>query len=91
MRIIVAYDIREDRRRTRVAKLLEGVLTRVQLSVFEGEVPEDRLQYAVQVASRQIEDETDSIRVYRLCASCAGRVDVYGRTVEVEPSDVRIL
>lgn len=91
MRYVVSYDITEDRSRTKVAKLMEGVLTRVQYSVFEGEVPEPRLAEAVDRALEHIDPETDSIRVYRMCASCAARIDCYGREVEVGCGDVTIL
>ena len=91
MRFLVSYDISEDRVRNKVADLLERVLFRVQFSVFEGEAPEDRLQNTVRVAALMIDPEKDSIRVYRLCASCAARVDSHGREIKTEPEDVRIL
>ncbi len=91
MRVVVAYDISNDRSRKKVADILGGVLTRVQYSVFEGEAPENVLAGAVRRALRFIEPETDSLRVYRLCADCARRVDAYGRGPNVCSEPVRIL
>ena len=91
MRVVVTYDVSEDRVRTKVAELMQGMLTRVQYSVFEGEVPEERLRTTIRLAAGQIDGETDSIRVYRLCASCLSKVDVHGRSIEVVPKDVRVL
>jgi CRISPR-associated protein Cas2 len=91
MRFVVSYDISCDRRRKKVSDLLQSMLTRVQLSVFEGDLPVEPLQKLVQRTLEHLDGETDSIRVYHLCASCAPRVDVYGRGITVEPQPVRIL
>lgn len=91
MKVVVTYDISEDRHRTKVANLLANVLTRVQLSVFEGDVPTEVLERWVGKAVRLLDEETDSLRVYHLCAACAPRVDVYGHGLVLEDEPVRIL
>lgn len=91
VRFVVAYDISCDRRRQKVADLLEMVLTRVQKSVFEGEVPREVLDRSIKRALGHIDPETDSVRVYSLCASCAPRTDVYGRGILPHAEPVRIL
>lgn len=91
MHVVVSYDIVDDKRRTKVAKVLENVLERVQKSVFEGDLPVEVLDRYVRKAVALLDGETDSLRVYRLCAACAPRVDVYGRGVAVAPEPVRIL
>ena len=85
MRVVVAYDVADDAARDRVRTSLESVLTRVQFSVFEGEVPAGPLRSAVRSALGHIDPATDSLRVYPLCGACAGRIDAYGRRVEVVP------
>jgi CRISPR-associated protein Cas2 len=92
MKVVVAYDISSDASRKCVSDILEELMARVQYSVFEGEPPEPLLQAALQEAIRFVNAETDSIRVYRLCAACSPKIDVYGRsgpTTSTEP--VRIL
>jgi CRISPR-associated protein Cas2 len=91
MRVVVAYDISEDKKRKKVSDLLQMMLVRVQYSVFEGEVPPEVLDRWVKKALVHLDPETDSLRVYRLCAACAQRVDVYGRTVYIDPPPVRVL
>ena len=91
MRVVVSYDISCDRSRTKVAGILEAILTRVQFSVFEGEIPRKILKKSIQRAIGHIDPDSDSIRVYRLCAACAPRVDAYGRKDPVEVDPVRIL
>lgn len=90
MRYVIAYDVANDKRRKRIADALEAVLTRVQFSVFEGDVPEDILDKAVRTTLTHLED-TDSLRVYKLCAMCAKRIDAYGRSVDLGSDPVRIL
>ena len=91
MRVVVCYDISEDATREKVAASLQDLLTRVQYSVFEGEPPPEALDARVKSALGLINPDTDSLRVYWLCAACAGRADTYGRQVEVTPPAVRVL
>jgi CRISPR-associated protein Cas2 len=81
MYVVISYDINDDTKRQRVAKVLESIIKRVQYSVFEGEVPAQILNEKVREALRYIDKESDSLRVYRLCASCVHKADVYGRIV----------
>ena len=74
-RWVVAYDIPDDRRRTRLAKALEGYGDRVQDSVFEVALPNDnlleRLKYEV---LKEISPAEDLVRLYPLCSSCGEKV-----------------
>ena len=76
--VVVCYDIREDKRRNKVAKILEDYGVRVQYSVFEcilkGEMV-DNLKMRIE----QILTEEDKIYYYYLCSSCVGKIEVYGR------------
>lgn len=92
MKVVVAYDISSDRRRKKVSDLLANVMTRVQLSVFEGDLPPEVLDRWLQKAVRLLDMKTDSLRVYHLCAACALRIDLYGQgVVPDEDGPVRIL
>jgi CRISPR-associated protein Cas2 len=79
MLIVVAYDIPNDRRRTKVARALTDYGTRVQYSVFECRVDEDRrLDEMLARVGQLIDKETDRLRVYRLCGPCEDRILVEG-------------
>jgi CRISPR-associated protein Cas2 len=91
LRVVVAYDISSNKDRQKVADQLEIVLTRVQRSVFEGDLPSEVLQKSIERVLRHIDPEADSLRVYHLCASCAPRVDVYGRGIMPATAAVQIL
>jgi CRISPR-associated protein Cas2 len=47
MRIVVSYDISDDKRRRKVAKIMEGYGYRVQYSVFECELEPKKLSQLI--------------------------------------------
>lgn len=84
MRYVVAYDIADDGRREDVAILLSGYGPRVQLSVFECDLPTRREAAALQAKLRGLIDPVeDQVRVYPLDDRAARQVTVIGaRTIE---------
>lgn len=82
MRWVVAYDIPDDRRRLKVATLLQGFGDRVQHSVFEA-VLEGRDRAALEAELKKILfPEEDRLRMYPLCNSCANAVTDLGLVLE---------
>ena len=78
MRYVIAYDISDDDRRTRLAHLLEGHGRRVQYSVFECQLGERELLRLRRDMLRVIDPSTDSIRIYGLCGRCRAALEVLG-------------
>jgi CRISPR-associated protein Cas2 len=77
---VIAYDTPSDRRRRKLAKLLEGYGLRVQWSVFECELRGDQLQRLRQRLERLIVAEQDSVRFWSVPdQSCAQQLHL-GRT-----------
>jgi len=73
MRYVVAYDIEEDRVRTRIAAVLGGYGTRVQKSVFECNLEQDALDRLTRALSEELSAAPGGdVRIYRLCADCYG-------------------
>jgi CRISPR-associated protein Cas2 len=89
--VVVAYDIRDDVRRLRVAKVLKNALERVQKSVFEGELDPDRVELVEARARRHMDEREDNLRVYVLCARCAQAIRAYGVSPVLEDPDVLIV
>ena len=79
MYVVVAYDIADDKRRRRLADRLIDFLPRVQMSVFEGEIPAGRLPELRETILDQIDPEEDAVRIYRLCRGCARVTESLGR------------
>jgi CRISPR-associated protein Cas2 len=75
---IISYDIVQDRRRTRVMKLLKGYGTRVQYSVFECDVTPQQLAAIGGEIRELIDMNTDSVRCYALDADAVERIQIMG-------------
>ncbi len=91
MLIAVAYDIPDDRRRTKLAEHLENFGQRVQLSVFECLLEEKQAERMKAGIGRLVDEEEDTVRIYRLCVSCEERVEIVGRGVRSEDPEVYIV
>lgn len=76
-RYVVCYDIADDKRRRRIADILDGLGDRVQESVFEAVLDRRRLAVLIAELDGEIDAAADRISVYPLCATCDGkRVDL---------------
>lgn len=75
---MVAYDIPDDRRRTRVHKTLAGVGQWTQYSLFECYLTEKELITLRAKLDRILKPDEDSVRFYPLCAACQKRVITIG-------------
>lgn len=84
MFILISYDIANDKRRTKIAKALEGKGTRVQYSVFECELTRKQLHelktrlQSLMAPANSIPKPAESIRFYKLCESCLQQIDILG-------------
>lgn len=89
--ILVSYDIPDDRRRTRLAHALKDFGERVQYSVFECRLKEEQLNRLRTRVAALIEAAEDSVRIYRLCAECAARLEIQGLGPSTEDPNVYVL
>ncbi len=75
--IVVAYDIRDDCRRQRVANTLLGFGARIQGSVYELWLTQREVETMWYKVTRQV-GERDLLRCYTLCTVCEGRTPSHG-------------
>lgn len=75
---VLVYDITDDRRRNKIARLCEALAERVQYSVFEGYLTPAELDKLIKKAYRLMNAQEDSLRVYLLCAACRSKATVHG-------------
>ncbi|EAX49041.1 CRISPR-associated protein Cas2 [Thermosinus carboxydivorans Nor1] len=69
--VLVIYDIIDDKRRRKMAKLLEAFGFRVQKSAFECMLDRRRYDRLVKIAPRLIDHAEDSLRIYLLSGKMA--------------------
>lgn len=75
MYVVVSYDIRSDKRRTKVHDMLQNYGYRVQFSVFECDVKKQEFAELQARLEELIDPEADdSVRYYELCASCQRKI-----------------
>jgi CRISPR-associated protein Cas2 len=73
-RLVVAYDVADDGRRERVARVLEDYGVRVQYSVFECVLGRAAYRQLRRVLAARIDPAEDAVAFYRLCRGCGARV-----------------
>lgn len=83
---VVAYDIPNDRRRTRVHKTLCGFGEWTQYSLFECHLTDKELIALRGKLDLLLEPDEDSVRFYPLCAACLGKVETVGSRKPQEQS-----
>ncbi|MCD6220434.1 CRISPR-associated endonuclease Cas2, partial [Candidatus Calescamantes bacterium] len=91
MFIVISYDITDDRRRDRIAKTLENYGKRVQYSVFECNLDKPMLEMMIKEVSSIMNEDEDSVRIYRLCEECKGKIKLYGKGEVTREEDVYIV
>lgn len=75
---LICYDIVDDRRRSKVAHLLEGYGLRVQKSVFEAVLTPDQHQMLQKKLSRYLKPEEDQVRFYPMSPRYRQKVMIFG-------------
>jgi CRISPR-associated protein Cas2 len=88
---VLAYDIGNDKRRTKIARLMESLGERVQGSVFEAYLNAEELQKIVKKSKKVMKEEEDSLRVYFLCQPCRAKIGIYGNGRLTPPPGVVVV
>lgn len=75
---VIAYDIPDDKRRTKVHKILLGFGEWTQFSLFECFLTRKQLVLLRSKLAEHLVEKQDSVRFYPLCANCVERVETVG-------------
>lgn len=76
--VVVAYDIPDDRRRGKVAKVLEGYGERLQYSVFECRLTKVQYLRLRERLRELIVVDEDAVSFYFLCAEDVDKIERMG-------------
>ena len=75
---VIAYDIPDDRRRTKVHQILMGFGKWTQYSLFECFLSRKDLILLQSKLAEHLKETQDSVRFYPLCANCVAKVHTIG-------------
>ena len=82
--IVVAYDIADDRRRQKIAKIMAQYGTRCNYSVFECFLSESKIATMQKKISDAADSKEDSILYYYLCKACLKKAEFFGKKLTNE-------
>ncbi|HEY9700073.1 MAG TPA: CRISPR-associated endonuclease Cas2 [Trichocoleus sp.] len=82
---VITYDIPCNKRRKKVADLLEGYGQRVQYSVFECVLASEKFSELRKRLKKRVKLPDDSIRFYPLSRHTLGQVETWGGIPVVQP------
>lgn len=88
---LLAYDITDDKRRAKTAKLMESLGERVQGSVFEAWLTPAELQKIVTRSEKIMKMTEDSLRIYAVCEACRPRLKTMGQGKPTPPPALMII
>ncbi len=78
MRFLVIYDICDDRRLQKVAKIMEDFGQRVQRSKFEMDLNESQLKRLKERIGEVINPDEDGVKYIPICKKCLAKVEIMG-------------
>ncbi|NLF02771.1 MAG: CRISPR-associated endonuclease Cas2 [Anaerolineales bacterium] len=87
---MVSYDLSDNKRRTKIAHLLEGYGERVQYSVFEVWATAAEIEKLRKRLKPYVKEE-GSVRIYQLCAACQTTREVLGQGTPTEVPELQIV
>lgn len=72
---VVAYDVSDDRRRTKVVKVMQKYGKRINLSVFECMLSDSQFKTLKESIMKVSDRKNDHILVYPLCLNCFIKIE----------------
>ncbi|MEM4710154.1 MAG: CRISPR-associated endonuclease Cas2 [Candidatus Diapherotrites archaeon] len=88
-KIIIVYDITDDKIRNYVSNQLKNYgLHRIGYSVFNGEIPEEKLKELEKTMAEYIKD--DKMHIIELCEKCYAKIKLLGKAEIAEESEIEV-
>jgi CRISPR-associated protein Cas2 len=91
MLALIVYDIPDNKRRTKLAKFLEGYGRRTQLSVFECFLTLDEMRHLHQLVERRVKPEEDNVRFYWISSEAMTSVLTIGSLTPQSPPNYYVV
>ena len=81
---VISYDMPNDRRRTKVHKILSGFGDWTQFSLFECFLDEKEYITLRHRLDAVLNHTADNLRIYHICANCMAKTETIGSTLPEE-------
>src|SRR5436305_10657442 len=81
---VVAYDIQDDKRRTKIHKILKGFGQWTEFSLFECFLTKKELLQMRAKLDKQLNAREDRVRIYTICETCLAKIETVGIPEPVE-------
>lgn len=88
---VIAYDIPNTKRRTRLFKALKGYGVNAQRSVFECDLPNETYKGLLAMLEYMIDPAEDDLRIYPLCEGCQRKVTTLGAAEFNRAEDIIVI
>jgi len=89
---VVSYDIKNDKRRNKIFKLMKDYGKRVQYSVFECEFSNEKIKEEMKKRIKKlIKEDEDSVRIYFIPKDGKKKIEVIGQGEILEYRRVYII
>lgn len=75
---VVAYDIPDDKRRTKVHRILKGFGQWTEFSLFECFLTKKELLLMRAKLNQYLNADTDRVRIYTICETCLDKIETVG-------------
>lgn len=85
MNMLIAYDIADPRRLSRIAKVMLDYGVRVQKSIFELTITASAFREMKDRVEKIIIAEEDGVKYFPFCEKCAGTVEIIGQGQFTDP------
>jgi len=88
--IVVAYDIRDDKRREKICEILSQFGRRVNYSVFECILKKKEILELKRKIEKYVNKKEDTVLYYYLCQACKEKREIYGKPYP-PPSMIKLI
>jgi len=88
---LITYDITDPKRLNNTRRFLKEFGLRTQKSVFECDIDDIAIKQIRAYCKENLDLMTDSVRIYKICSRCIGKVIISGQGLKVTQLEYMII
>lgn len=88
---LITYDITDPKRLNNTRRFLKEFGLRTQKSVFECDIDDVGIKRIRAYCKDNLDLHSDSVRIYKICSRCIGKVSISGQGLKVTQLDYMIV